>query len=128
MIEAAAEEDMAVRIADAEVFARKNRVLLLQHKSSGINIDIFLGILPFEEEMIERGREVAIGSFHLRLPSPEDLIILKAVAHRPKDLADIQAIAASHPEIDKERIKFWVEQFGDALDLVDLWTIISHLL
>ena len=128
LVEAAAREDMVARIIDAEAFARKNRVLLLQHKGSGINIDISLGILPFEAEMIDRGHEVAIGSLHLRLPTPEDLIILKAVAHRPKDLADIQAIAVSHPDIDKERIKFWVEQFGDALDLPDLWNMISLLL
>lgn len=128
LIEAAAQEGMLGRIADAEAFARKNRVLLLQHVSSGIKIDISLGILPFEAEMIERGQEISVGNIQLRLPTPEDLIIMKAVAHRPKDIADIQAIAASHPNLDKERIRSWIEQFGDALDLPDLWKMISQLL
>ena len=128
LIEIADQEGMVGRIADAEVFARKNRVLLLQHESSGIKIDISLGILPFEAEMIERGQEISVANIQLRLPTPEDLIIMKAVAHRSKDLADIQAIAASHPNLDKERICFWVEQFGDALDLPDLWKMISQLL
>lgn len=128
LIEVAAQEGMVGRIADAEAFARKNRVLLLQHQSSGIKINISLGILPFEAEMIERGQEVTVGNIQLRLPTPEDLIIMKAVAHRPKDIADIQAIAASHPSLDKERIRSWVEQFGEALELPYLWKMISQLL
>jgi hypothetical protein len=35
-----------------------------------------------------------------RLPTPEDLMILKSVAHRPKDLPDITEIASRHPDLD----------------------------
>ena len=128
LIDVAREQGIMTRIADAESFARKNRVLLLQHQTSGINIDISLGILPFETEMVARSKELTVGSLRLRLPSPEDLIILKAVAHRPQDLMDIQAVAASHPDLDKERVQSWVTQFGDALELPDLWEKISSLL
>ena len=128
LIDAASQQDITPRIADAEIFAQKNRVLLLRHQTSGINIDISLGILPFEIEMIERSQEIKVGGLHLRLPTPEDLIILKAVAHRPQDLIDIQAIAASNPDLDKERVRFWVEQFGAALGLPDLWEQASRLL
>lgn len=128
LVDAASEQGITPRIADAEVFARKNRVLLLQHQNSGININISLGILPFETEMVERSQNLKVGSLYLRLPTPEDLIILKAVAHRPHDLTDIQAIAASNPDLDRERVQFWVEQFGTDLELPDLWKNISHLL
>jgi predicted nucleotidyltransferase len=128
LIEMAAMEGITTRISDAEDFARKNRVLLLQHSESGIKIDISLGILPFEAEMVARGQDIPVGSLHVRLPTPEDLIIMKAVAHRAKDLEDIQAVAASHSDLDKERIKYWVEQFGEALDLPELWKMISQLL
>ena len=128
LVGAASELGIVPRIADVEAFARKNRVSLLQHKASGINIDISLGLLPFETEMVERSQKLNVGGFHLRLPTPEDLIILKAVAHRPKDLEDIQAIAASHPDLDKERVRFWVEQFGSDLEFPDLWDEISRFL
>ena len=78
--------------------------------------------------MVARSQLFTFGGLHLRLPTPEDLIILKAIAHRPQDLIDIQAIAASHPDLDNQRIQFWVEKFGDALDLPDLWEMISQLL
>ena len=65
---------------------------------------------------------VEIGQIKLRLPTPEDLIIMKAIAHRPKDLMDIQSIAASVPDLDKRaHVRIWVEQFGEALDMPDLW-------
>jgi predicted nucleotidyltransferase len=128
LIEFANELGMEPRIKDAEAFARKNRVLLLRHEQTGINIDISLGILPFEFEMIERGQEINVGGIQVRLPTPEDLIIMKAIAHRSKDLEDIKTVAASHPNLDKKRIQFWVEQFGTALESPNLWKEIKKLL
>jgi hypothetical protein len=100
-------------------------VLFLRHNASGIDINLSLGILPFEVEMVERSILVEVGPIKLRSPPPEDLIIMKAIAHWLKDLADIQAIATNHPDLDQERIIYWVEQFGEALDLPDLWQTIS---
>ena len=37
---------------------------------------------------------------------PEDLIIMKAIAHRPKDMLDIESIITSHPKLDRKRIQF----------------------
>jgi predicted nucleotidyltransferase len=128
LIDAAIMQGIEPRKTDVEAFARKNRVLLLRHQDSATNIDISLGILPFETEMVSRSQNLKVGGIHLRLPTPEDLIIMKAVAHRPQDLVDIQAIAVSHPVLDKGRVKFWVEEFGAALDLPHLWENISQLL
>jgi hypothetical protein len=116
------------RISDPVAFAHKSRAVLLRHAASGTDIDLSLGFLPFEVELVERSKMVEIGQILLRLPTPEDLIIMKAFAHRPKDLMDIQSIVASHPDLDKERIRFWVEQFGEALEMPDLWETISRLL
>jgi hypothetical protein len=128
LIEAAAQEGLAPRIADAEKFARRNRVLLLRHQDSSIDVDISLGMLPFEVEAVERSTLYPVGEVAIRLPAPEDLIIFKAVAHRPKDLLDIQAIIASHPDLDRERIRYWVREFGQALDMPELWDDIARWL
>jgi hypothetical protein len=117
----AAQEDLMPRIAEAETFARRHRVLLLRHQASGINVDISLGMLPFEVEAVERSTVYQAGSLSIRLPTPEDLIIFKAVAHRPKDLLDIREIIESHPDLDRERIRYWVREFAQALDMPELW-------
>ena len=128
LLEVAAELGLVPRIADAEQFARRNRVLLLRHEESGISVDVSLGMLPFEEEVVARSSVHPIGNIELRLPTPEDLIILKAVAHRPKDLLDISEIFKSHPDLDRARIERWVQEFAAALEMPELWEDIAPLL
>src|SRR5215216_2258525 len=54
-LELARMENIIPRIQNAEEFARKSRVLLLRHAPTEIDVDISLGILPFEREMVDRG-------------------------------------------------------------------------
>ena len=74
---------------------------------------------------MERSVVYQVGPLNIRLPTPEDLIIFKAVAHRPKDLLDIQAIITSHPNLDRERIKYWVGEFVKVLEMPELWNDIA---
>lgn len=78
------------RRPDAKAFALINRVLLL-YGANGSGIDIALGALPFEAEAVERASyaEYAPGVF-LKICSPEDLIVMKAFASRPRDWEDIR--------------------------------------
>lgn len=126
-LEAAKNENIEPRIQNADEFARKNRVLLLRHSLTETNIDVSLGIMPFEEEMVERGVVQSTATLSVRLPTPEDLIIMKAVAHRPKDLEDIRTIIDKHPELDVDRIRKWTKSFADILELPSLWTDIEGM-
>jgi hypothetical protein len=119
-------EGIEPRIPQAEEFARQNRVLLLRHTASETNIDVSLGILPFEQEMVARSVVHEIDdTLRIHLPTPEDLIIMKAIAHRPKDLLDIQSIIHRHPDLDRERIRDWVTQFAGLLKRPELWEDIA---
>jgi hypothetical protein len=121
----AQQEGLVPRIENAQKFARRNRVLLLVHQETGIPVDISLGALPFEIEAVERSQVRKVGSLKVRLPTPEDLIIFKAVAHRPQDLLDIQAIIDNYPNLDQDRIQIWVQSFAKALDIPELWEDIA---
>ena len=84
------------RIPDAAVFAEQHRVLLVR-SSSGIDIDISLAGLPFEEQMINRSKDVEyLPGIELRICSAEDLIVLKAFASRAKDWQDVSSIVTRH--------------------------------
>ncbi|GJQ53054.1 MAG: hypothetical protein HKUEN02_19010 [Anaerolineaceae bacterium] len=126
-LESANDENIQPRISNAEEFARKNRVLLLRHSPTETNIDISLGVLPFEEEVVTRGIVQSTSTLSVRLPTPEDLIIMKAVAHRPKDLEDIRTIIDKNPKLDIDRIKHWVTSFADVLETPILWTDIEDM-
>src|SRR5215216_3026881 len=123
----AKEEGIEPRTDKVMEFAQKSRVLLLRHSSSGASIDISLGVLPFEEEVVARSNMYDAGMLSLRLPTPEDLIIMKAIAHRPKDLIDIQTVIDAHPDLDVTRIKQWVKSFADVLETPGLWADIEDL-
>ena len=104
------------RIKNALDFAHKNRVLLLRHIKSGVGIDISFGYLPFEEESIKRRTFHKIGTLKIPLPTPEDLIIMKMIAHRPQDMIDVKTILQTYPQLDHKRIQKWVKEFSDALE------------
>lgn len=128
LMQIAAREGLEPRISDARDFARRHRVLLLRHQDSGINIDVSLGVLPFEVEAVQRSLVYRFGDLTIRLPTAEDLIIFKAVAHRSQDLSDIRAIIASQPDLDRERVRRWVHEFAQALEMPELWDDIASWL
>jgi len=127
-LEIARAENVIPRIQNAAEFARKSRVLLLKHAPTEIEVDVSLGILPFEEEMVDRGNIKSFSNLSTRLPTPEDLIIMKAIAHRPKDLEDIRTLVDKHPNLDYRRIEHWVKSFAEALENPDLWDKIKQVL
>jgi predicted nucleotidyltransferase len=108
------------RRSDALMFARKNRVLLIHHEPSSIDVDVSFGSLPFEKELIGRTVLVDAGGLRIPLPTVEDLIIMKAVAHRPRDLEDIRSLSDANPRLDLRRIRRWVREFSSVLDMPDI--------
>ncbi len=116
------------RRPDAIEFAHEARILLVQHTPSGIDVDIVFGVLPFEEEAVAKAVWVDVAGVRLPLPTPEDLIIMKAVAHRPRDLGDIEAVLDAHPKLDTQRVRRWVREFSLALVMPDLLSDLEGIL
>ena len=108
------------RIDNPLEFARRTRVLLLRHTESGIDIDIILGGLPFEAEAVSRAKVHQIGGVSVRLPQVEDLLIMKAIAHRPQDLRDIEGLLDVFPTANVETVRRWLRDFAAAAELPDL--------
>jgi predicted nucleotidyltransferase len=116
------------RRSDALEFARKTRVLLLRHASSSIDVDVSIGSLPFEKELIARTVWKDIGGVRTPLPTVEDLIIMKAVAHRNRDLADIESLTEVHAKLDVDRIERWVREFASVLELPEILSDLQSIL
>jgi len=116
------------RIRSVDEFARKNHVLLMQHTASGTNIDLVLGQLTFEKQMVSHSLMFTVSSLELRLPTPEDLIIMKTVAHRPKDMEDIKGIIEGQRHLNRKYIHKWAREFADAMDSPEIFTDLVELL
>jgi hypothetical protein len=99
-------KELQPRETNAREFALSRRVLLARTKS-GVEVDIALGALPFEERTIERS---SIWRFRddivLRTCSAEDLVIHKAFAGRDLDWADVERVLIrQHGKLDLKRIR-----------------------
>jgi hypothetical protein len=119
-VSTAASHGILPRIEDPLDFARRSRVLLMRHVASGINIDLTFGRLSFEQTAIDHSELHHIDGLHLRLPRVEDLLVMKAVARRPKDLQDIEGLLAAHPDADIVVVRQWVREFATAMSMSDM--------
>jgi len=116
----AAKFGIVPRTGDALEFARRSRVLLLRHAVSEINLDITFGALQFEKEAVANSEVHEVGGVRLRLPRVEDLLIMKAIARRPKDLQDVEGLLAAHPEADVVLVRTRVSEFATAMDMPEM--------
>ncbi|HXP61170.1 MAG TPA: hypothetical protein VN829_11805 [Dongiaceae bacterium] len=77
-------------------FALRHRVMLLAAED-GTGIDMALGGLPFEENVISRAsRFEFFPGLVLRTCSAEDLVVMKAFAGRELDWGDVRGVIARH--------------------------------
>ncbi|MEA3133914.1 MAG: hypothetical protein QOG17_1760 [Gammaproteobacteria bacterium] len=116
----AANYGIVARIDDALDFAGRSRMLLLRHSASDIDIDVALGGLSFELQALNLSQLHQVGGVQLRLPRVEDLLVMKAFAHRPKDLEDIEGLLAVHPSADLGFVRQWLREFSAAVTMPDL--------
>lgn len=128
VLESAGSFGFISRIENAAEFSAQARMLLLQHRESGVAIDLALGGLPFEKELIDSARTLTIGNIEVRVADPEHLIISKAVPMRPIDVADIDKLLTYYPDVDFERILAVVREFQILLDRPEYVNKLEELL
>lgn len=105
------------RIPDAEEFARRRQVLLLEHRPTGTTLEISLAWLPFEREAIERAGPVTLRGVEIPVAQAQDLIVYKFVAWRDRDKDDIERLLLLHGGgLDLDRIRHLARQFAEALE------------
>jgi predicted nucleotidyltransferase len=128
LIDSGKSHGFAPRVDDAVAFAERSRVFLLVHEPTGIKIDLSVAGLPFEQEMLSRASTIPVGDFEVKVPSPEDLIITKAVAHRPRDLVDIASIVEIHQKLDRSRVRRLVKEFATVLEMPEIADDLERIL
>lgn len=111
------------RISDGQDFALARRILLLR-ATNGRDVDIALGALPFEHDMIRRAFRVEFAP-GLRLPccTPEDLFVMKAFAGRERDWLDAESIVTRQPNLDNSYI---LAHLSELCELKDSPETVEH--
>ena len=78
----------------------------------GIDIDLFLAESRFQTEVLARRRREVIDELAVWLVTPEDLILLKLLANRPRDLADVGDILFTQGQLDESYLRRWAVEVG----------------
>jgi hypothetical protein len=102
---------------DAQEVLETSFLLPLRHKESGIKVDLAIGMSGFEQQVIARSTDVPIASRTIPVASAEDLIVMKLLAGRPRDIEDIDGIVAAHGDrIDWDYLLQVGEALSEAID------------
>jgi hypothetical protein len=92
-------------------------ILRLRHADLGA-ADLIVAGTDYERGAIERGRLERLGAeSEARVATPEDVVVLKLIAGRAQDLADIEAILQAKVTLDER----YVERWAGFWDVLDLW-------
>lgn len=97
--------------SDPSAFARSTMVYPCSDAASGIRVDFIMSFLEYERGAISRGKKVRVGRTDVNFASPEDLIVHKMVAGRPRDLEDVRSILLKNADIDVSFIAKWLSGF-----------------
>lgn len=79
-------------------------------------VDLLVAKTAFEVEVLRRAVTVQMGGTALPVATPEDLVIYKLIANRPRDRDDIRAVARTQQRagrsIDWGHVDRWVKYWG----------------
>lgn len=121
LVKALRDAGFELRVADADDFVARTRVLPLLHVSSNIPVDVVLGGPGIEELFLRRAETVRIGGVNIPVARAEDLIAMKILAGRPKDIDDAAAmLAARRKSLDLGLVRETLGLLEQALDQRDL--------
>jgi predicted nucleotidyltransferase len=115
-LEAAAQKMGFKPAADnPEKLAVQTNVFPVIDKKSGIRIDFIFSYSDYERTAIKRSKNFDLHGVKVKYISPEDLIIHKLVAGRPRDIEDVENILLKIKIRDPAYIKKWLKNFDRSL-------------
>ena len=110
----------ALRVVDAD-FVRRTRVMPFVHLATAMPLDVVLAASGLENDFIERARVMELGDTSVPVIDPEDLVIAKVLAGRPKDVEDARNLwRILGQELDADRIYRTLRLLEEALSQSDL--------
>jgi hypothetical protein len=110
-----------LRVDPADDFVRRTRVLPFVFTPNGLPVDVVLAGPGIEELFLSRAVPVRVGSVTVPVISPEDLIVTKILAGRPKDVEDVRGILFERlPQLDLAVIRSTLGLLEAALSQTDL--------
>lgn len=120
---------LTLRVSDLDDFVDRTAVLPFFHEPTGLGLDVVLGASGLENDCIERAVAVDIGDGTVPVIRVEDLIVLKVLSGRPKDVEDVRSILRRQRRtLNLADLHSLLSQLEEALGQSDLLRALEGLL
>lgn len=121
LVAALAAAGFELRIPDAAGFAEATRVLPFVYRASRMPLDVVLAGPGLEEQFFAGAQERLVSDVRVPVVCAEDLVAMKVLAGRPRDVEDVAAIArVRRDDLDLDKIRVTLRMLERALDRSDL--------
>lgn len=98
-------------------FIQQTKVLPIKDKQTNVTIDLVFSLIPFEDAAIKKAKKIKIFDIDTRIITLENLIIMKLVSDRIKDIDDVKFLVKSNMEkIDWKYLETKVEELSLLLE------------
>jgi hypothetical protein len=78
----------------------------------GVDVDVFLAESDFQKSAMARRQMIRLDEFEMSIVSPEDLVLLKLIANRPRNLIDVQDLLFIQGKLDENYLQKWATALG----------------
>jgi hypothetical protein len=109
---------------NVRAFVEETMVLPALEQATGIRVDFIFSYTPYERQAIARAGRILLDNVPVCFALPEDVIIHKVFAHRPRDLEDARSIMLKSRNLDVGYIRNWLAEFSSAeqdMNLLELF-------
>lgn len=93
------------------------------------HIDFIIASTDLEEQAYKRRKSIQLHGVKAFFPSPEDLILMKLIPGRDKDLLDAKGVIIRHKgKLDTQYLKTWAMTLCDEAQDMRIWQALNNLL
>ena len=114
-LQALADQGVRFDFADACQAIASRGDLFIAHQ--GCRLDLFFNSIPFQEAASHRTKDVTLLGRRIPILSAEDIVVLKLLFNRHKDIVDVERLVEIAAEgLDKGYIRHWLTECVGADD------------
>jgi hypothetical protein len=93
------------------------------------HLDFLIASTDLERSALKRKKKVKIFDKEVFVPSKEDLLLLKIIPGRPKDLLDAESIAnRQRNKLDVEYLRTWAQKLSDEAEDMRIYNELQKIL
>jgi predicted nucleotidyltransferase len=122
-------KEAGFKVIKARCLESVERTGVFQINYEDFHIDFIIASTELETEAFERAKTLRLYGIKAFFPTPEDLILLKIIPGRDRDLLDAKSIVLRHKgKLDKRHLKTWATKLCDEAQNMRIWNTLNELI